>query len=89
LISGFCRDVDEICGLLGYYTAYASLRYGNEKPVTRKSSSHLSQKLKMEDSAGKCMFTIFWDYRGIIHQEYMVKGKKINFKTYAETLKRL
>jgi hypothetical protein len=21
LISGFCRDVDEICGLLGYYAA--------------------------------------------------------------------
>jgi hypothetical protein len=34
------------------------------------------------------MLTDFWDYRGIIRQEYMVKGTKINIKKYANTLKR-
>jgi hypothetical protein len=27
------------------------------------------KKSKTEPSAGKCMPTVFWDYRGIIHQE--------------------
>ena len=32
LISGFSRDVDEICALLGYYTA----SWGNCLPATRR-----------------------------------------------------
>jgi hypothetical protein len=35
LISGFCRDVDEICGLLGYYTASC----GNYLPTFRDNVS--------------------------------------------------
>jgi hypothetical protein len=32
-----------------------------------------------QPSAGKCMFTVLWDYRGIIQLEDMIKGKKIKF----------
>jgi len=32
---------------------------------------------------------VFWDYRGIIHKKYMVKGIRINPRTYMRTLKRL
>jgi hypothetical protein len=39
-------------------------------------------------SAGKFMLTVFWDYRGVIRQEYMVKGMKINIKKCVDTLKR-
>jgi hypothetical protein len=35
LISGFRRDVDEICGLLGYYTASC----GNYLPTVRDNVS--------------------------------------------------
>ena len=35
------------------------------------------------------MLTIFWEYRGIIHQEYMVKGMKINSENDMKTLNRL
>jgi len=31
------------------------------------------------------MLNIIWDYRGIIHQEYMVKGTKINSGNYVKT----
>jgi hypothetical protein len=30
------------------------------------------------------MLTVFWDYRGIIHQEYVVKGRRINSETYVK-----
>jgi hypothetical protein len=36
-------------------------------------TSPRKKKAKTQPSAGKCMLTVFWDYRGIIHQEYMVK----------------
>ena len=35
------------------------------------------------------MLTVFWDYKGIIHQQYMVKGTRINSKTYVKTQKSL
>jgi hypothetical protein len=44
-----------------------------------------SKKSKNETSTGKCMLTVFWDYR----EGYMVKGARINSKIYVKTLKRL
>jgi hypothetical protein len=43
LISGFRRDVDEICGLLGYYTA----SYGNYLPTFRDNVSVPSSRVKI------------------------------------------
>jgi hypothetical protein len=48
LISGFCRDVDEICGLLGNYTA----SYGNYLPTFR---SHL-QGSRFQENLGILTF---------------------------------
>jgi hypothetical protein len=41
----------------------------------RHATSPRKKKSKTQPSAKKCMLTVFWDYRGIIHQEYMVKGR--------------
>jgi hypothetical protein len=46
------------------------------------------KKSKTQPSAGKCMLRVFWDYRGIKHKKYMVKGIRINSRTYMKTLKR-
>jgi hypothetical protein len=35
-------------------------------------TSHRNTKFKIDPSTGKCMLIIFWKYKGIIHQEYMV-----------------
>jgi hypothetical protein len=43
LILGFCRDVDEICGLLGYYTASC----GNYLPTLRENVSVPSSRVKI------------------------------------------
>jgi hypothetical protein len=43
LISGFRRDVDEICGLLGYYTASC----GNYLPTFRDNVSVPSSRVKI------------------------------------------
>jgi hypothetical protein len=34
-------------------------------------------------------YSVFWDYRSIIHKKYTVKSIRINSKTYMKTLKRL
>jgi hypothetical protein len=48
LISGFRRDVDEICGLLGYYTASC----GNCLPTFRDNTSVPSSRVKSLDPWG-------------------------------------
>jgi len=47
------------------------------------------KKSKTQPSAGKCMLRVFGDCSGIIHKKYMVKGIRINSRTYMKTLKRL
>jgi len=42
MISGFRRDLDEICTLLGYYTAYS----GNNLPTFRDNLSTSSSRAK-------------------------------------------
>lgn len=37
-------------------------------------------------SANKIMATVFWDCRGIIHIDYLEKGKPITGKYYSELL---
>ena len=39
-------------------------------------------------SANKVMATVFWDARGIIHIDYLQKGKAINGEYYANLLDR-
>jgi hypothetical protein len=41
-------------------------------------TSHRNIKFKIDPSTGKYMLTIFWKYKGVIHQEYMVKGETMN-----------
>ena len=57
--------------------------------VYRLPNSPRKKKFKTKPSAGVCMLIIFLDYRGIILQECVVKGTKINSKTDVKTLKML
>jgi hypothetical protein len=52
------------------------------------STSPRNKQFKTQLSTGKCMLTIFWDYRGMIHQVCMLKGMEGNSGTYVESLKR-
>jgi hypothetical protein len=49
-------------------------------------SPHFSQKIKFQDStySWKVVLIVFWDSRGIIHQEYMVTGTKINSELHED-----
>ncbi|GFG35226.1 hypothetical protein Cfor_01327 [Coptotermes formosanus] len=51
------------------------------------STSPRKKKFRTQPSAGSCMLTVFWDYRCLTWQEYMIKGKKINSMNYVKTLK--
>ncbi|XP_018399877.1 PREDICTED: histone-lysine N-methyltransferase SETMAR-like [Cyphomyrmex costatus] len=46
------------------------------------------KKAKSVPSAGKVMTTIFWDSKGIIHIDYLEKGKIITGKYYGDLLGR-
>lgn len=46
------------------------------------------KKAKATLSANKVMATVFWDSRGIIHVDYLEKGKTINGEYYANLLDR-
>jgi hypothetical protein len=59
-----------------------SLEYHHTTSLRQKKSKTLP-------STGKCTLTIFWDNRGTIQQRRMVKGTRLNSKTYVKTLKRL
>lgn len=44
------------------------------------------KKAKMVQSAGKAMATVFWDSMGIIHIDYMPKGRAITGEYYSQLL---
>ena len=43
---------------------------------------------KTHQSAGKVMVTVFWDVHGIIHIDYLEKGKTVTAQYYSELLDR-
>lgn len=49
----------------------------------------IPKKAKTIFSANKVMATVFWDARGIIHIDYLEKGKTITGQYYANLLQRL
>jgi hypothetical protein len=49
--SGFCRDVDEICGLLGYYAALS----GSSVPTFRDNLSVPSLRVKKSKNKRKLL----------------------------------
>ena len=48
---------------------------------------HKWNKVGNHCSNGKCILTVFWDYKGNIQQLH-IKGMIINANTYKKTLKR-
>ena len=56
----------------------------------RHPTSPRSKKFKSQQSAGKVMVTLFWDYIvGVILVDFMSKGAAINLDVYIDTLKKL
>jgi len=54
VISGFCHEVDKICALLGYYTAYSGnslLMCWDEISIQSSRVKHL-KKMTPEDGTG-------------------------------------
>lgn len=55
----------------------------------RQSSSPPPKKAKVQKSAGKVMLSVFWDCRGIVLTDYLVKGQTITGAYYCSLLKKL
>ena len=55
----------------------------------RHPGSHLSEKFKKVNSAGKVMALIFWDSQSVIIMDYLVQGRTINGAYYPGELRRL
>lgn len=70
----------------------ASLQPGTKRPVTwyHHPTSPRKIKFKAQNSAGRCMLTVFWNYWGIIHLVCLVKGMKVKFdlSEYPEEVER-
>jgi histone-lysine N-methyltransferase SETMAR len=47
------------------------------------------KKFKTTPSAGKVMFTVFWDIDGVILVDVMARGETINSDAYIKTLQKL
>jgi hypothetical protein len=50
----------------------------------RHPTSRRKKKSKTQPCTEKCMLTVSWDYRGIIHQEYVVRGRRRNSRELLE-----
>ena len=55
----------------------------------REKGSPAPRKFKKTKRSGKIMASIFWDTKGILMIDYLVKGKTINGKYYADLLVKL
>ena len=65
-------------------------------PQTKRQSSEWkslnsprSKKFKLDRSKGKVMLEVFFDYRGIVHFEFIPEGRTVNKELYVNVLKRL
>jgi len=55
----------------------------------RHSGSRLSQKFRVQKSAGKVLASIFCDQDGILHIDYLPKGETNNADYYSSLLVQL
>lgn len=47
------------------------------------------KKATMSKLKVKTMLIVFFDFRGLVHNEFALHGRTINFKLYVEVLKKL
>ncbi len=60
--------------------------------VWKSSGEHAPKKFKTVKSAKKVMYTVFWHFEGVIHEEYFEPtktDKMITAAHYCDTLMRL
>ena len=53
----------------------------------KHSSSPTPEKFRARPSAGKVMASVFWDFRVVIHIDYLSKGHKINAAYYQKAFR--
>lgn len=49
--------------------------------------SLVPKKFKTKDSAGKVMWTVFWNSEGVVLSDLLQKGATVNSENYTETIK--
>ena len=58
----------------------------SESMEWRHRGSPPPRKFKRQSSPGKVMASVFWDFLGVIHVDYLNKGDTINAKYYSDEL---
>jgi histone-lysine N-methyltransferase SETMAR len=65
-------------------------------PQTKRQSSEWKsktsprrEKFRLDKSKGKVMLEVFFDYKGLIHYEFIPEGRTVNKELYVEILRRL
>lgn len=65
-------------------------------PQTKRQSSEWKtktsprkEKFRLDKSRGKVMLEVFFDYKGLIHYEFIPEGRAVNKELYVEVLRRL
>ena len=53
-----------------------------------EAGESVPKRPKTQPSSGKVMATVFWDVQGIIHIDYLERGKTITDQYYSESLDR-
>ena len=68
-----------------------SIRPGNKTPehAVENTDSPRPKKARMSRSQVKTMLVCFFNYKGIVHFEFIAQGQKVNQQCYLEVLKRL
>ncbi|GBP26227.1 Histone-lysine N-methyltransferase SETMAR [Eumeta japonica] len=88
----FSRNPDEF--LRRFVTVDETWKHHNTPETKEQSKQWVSRgergpkKAKQSLSANKAMATVFWDARGVIHIDYLEKGKTITGEFYSKLLDR-
>ena len=71
-----------------FITVYETWIHHYTPEIKEQSKQRISKakKAKTVKSADKVMATVFWDARGIIHIDYLQKGKTVNGEYYCKLL---
>ena len=61
--------------------------------ISGTGASQKAEKMSMTTrkvrSNGKGLFTVFFDYNGIVHREFLPEGRTVNKEYYLEVIRRL
>ena len=67
------------------------VRCRNESPIIIVGVKNLPRPKKARQvlSHVKVMLTVFFDYKGVVHYEFLPQGRAVNMEYYLEVMQRL